>query len=251
MNNKKTLKIILIIATIIFHYTYQYSYANIKSKKNLNCHPEINTKINNFMIGYGSLMESESRKRTNLDAQYVYPIMVQGFKRLWGIGSDKYGITFLTIIKSKNSYFNGVYYSTNYNSILATDNRESSYCRIKVNYNQIKPLGLNSLPKGTYWIYAQKDNNTIKPSSKRPIVQSYVDIFLNGCIQVGQQFELHNFLKQCIETTKGWPNNNNNKFAWVNDRVNARRPFATPNAFKIDRILSKKFKNYYNHPKSS
>ena len=44
-------------------------------------------------------------------------------------------------------------------------------------------------------------------------------------------------MQKCVETTKDWPNNN--KFAWVNDRINSRRPVDIPNAFKIDKLLSK------------
>tara|TARA_E500000178_G_C16697205_1_gene606496 strand:- start:74 stop:691 length:618 start_codon:yes stop_codon:yes gene_type:complete len=202
------------------------------------------------MIGYGSLMNSESRKRTNPEAKYVFPVLVNGFKRLWGIGSDEYGITFLTIVKSKGSIFNGAYYKTDYNNIIATDNREQGYCRIKVDKDKIKPLGLDKIPKGDYWVYAQKNTEKIiLPSKKRPIVQSYVDIFLNGCIEIGDQFQLPGFLSKCIETTHMWLNPNEIN-SWINDRIHPQRPFDNPNAFKIDKILHKKFKNYYKHIKT-
>ena len=72
-------------------------------------------------------------------------------------------------------------------------------------------------------------------------MQSYVDIFLNGCFQIQEEFKLESFAKDCVETTKEWSEH------WVNDRIHPRRPFAIANAMKIDQLLSKYFTNYYNH----
>ena len=38
----------------------------------------------NYIIGYGSLMETESRTRTNKSALVVKPILIKGFQRTWG-----------------------------------------------------------------------------------------------------------------------------------------------------------------------
>lgn len=129
----------------------------------------------------------------------------------------------------------------------ATDRRESGYCRVAIKKSEIKPLGLKALPSGTYWIYAQRSNNIEKPSAQYPITQSYVDIFMNGCIQIGRTFQIKNFAEKCITTTSTWPSPKENK-AWINDRQYPRRPFGTPNAFQIDTLLAKAFNNYYQHP---
>ena len=38
----------------------------------------------NYIIGYGSLMERESRMITNPQAHRVEPVLVRGFQRVWG-----------------------------------------------------------------------------------------------------------------------------------------------------------------------
>ena len=218
------------------------------------CAPALKQNQPNFVIGYGSLMQAQSRQRTNPKAQHAYPIMVKGYQRIWGIHGGKCcRTTFLTVIRSSKSKFNAIYYPTTPADILATDTREgvhnknSGYCRIAVPHKQITALGLRHLPAGKYWIYAKRKRNTEAPSANFPIVQSYVDMFLDGCIQVGQTYQLKNFAQQCITTTSGWPNAQDNN-AWINDRLHPRRPFNVPNARKIDSILSKVFNNYYDHP---
>ncbi len=210
-----------------------------------NCHPKINNNVKNYLIGYGSLMQSKSRQRTLKVATDVYPIMIKGFERTWGIHGGHYKTTFLTLIKNPKLSLNAIYYYTNNEEIQKTDQRESGYCRIQIAKKNISPLGLSRLPLGTYWVYAQKNNSVQLPTTQYPIVQSYVDIFIDGCMNVAQRYQLKSFSKQCVTHTTGWPKLNNN--LWINDREFARRPFNVPNAFKIDKFLATFFKNYYNH----
>lgn len=209
------------------------------------CHPEVLQEESNYIIGYGSLMQKESRRITNPYAKYVYPIEVKGFKRVWGIPGGNYKATFLTLLKDQESSINAVYYPVADYDILETDEREMGYCRILVPKPDIQALGLKDLPEGKYWIYAQKDNHIYLPNKEYPIVQSYVDIFLDGCIQIDKTYNIPQFLEECISKTHGWPIEPG---SWVNDRQHPRRPFATANAFNIDKILSKNFKDYYHHP---
>lgn len=229
----------LIRITLILALSSEYVFASDP------CHPEISVKDDNYLIGYGSLMQKQSRRTTHPNARYVYPIEVKGFKRLWAIQGGNYKTTFLTLIKSDKSFLNAVYYSVADYDILEADEREIGYCRILVSNDDIQPLGLKDIPDGKYWVYAQKDDKIDLPNHKYPIVQSYVDIFLDGCIQIGKTYRIPDFLNRCIHETYGWPTENN---TWVNDRQFPRRPFRTPNAFNIDKILSKEFKNYYEHP---
>lgn len=209
------------------------------------CHPEVSQKENNYMIGYGSLMQKESRRITNPNAKYVYPIEVKGFKRVWGLQGGNYKTTFLTLLKDENSSINAVYYPVADYDILEMDERERGYCRILVPKADIKALGLEDIENGTYWVYAQKDNHIYLPNKEYPIAQSYVDIFLDGCIQINNTYNIPQFLEECISKTHGWPVKSG---SWINDRTHPRRPFATANAFNIDTILSRKFDGYYQHP---
>ena len=67
--------------------------------KDCNLIPELGSK--NYIIGYGSLMEKDSRTRTNKSALVVKPILIDGFERTWGQSGGIYKITFLTIIQKK------------------------------------------------------------------------------------------------------------------------------------------------------
>ena len=98
--------------------------------KDCNLIPEPGSK--NYIIGYGSLMEKDSRTRTNKSALAVKPILIEGFERTWGQNGGIYKITFLTIIEKENSKINAVYYPVSLKDLDKTDSRESGYCRVKV-----------------------------------------------------------------------------------------------------------------------
>lgn len=70
------------------------------------------------------------------------------------------------------------------------------------------------------------------PTPDFPIVQSYVDTFIRGCIQIEEKFKINNFAKDCIKSTGQWST------YWENDRVFPRRPsLYEPYARKIDTLL--------------
>lgn len=193
----------------------------------------------NFIIGYGSLMEKNSRTRTNKEAMNVKPLLIKNFQREWGHRSSRYKITFLTISRKIGSSVNAVYYPLNIKSIKKLDKREKGYCRYRVKFTELEFFGEKISGKNkNFWVYTAKRNNIIQPDNDHPIVQSYVDIFLNGCFQIQDKFKINNFSKLCVETTKGWSRN------WVNDRIHPRRPFLIPNFYRIDSLLSQKFTYY-------
>ena len=196
---------------------------------------------NNYIIGYGSLMERESRMSTNPNAKLVEPILIKNFERLFGHSGGNYKTTFLTLIEKNGAKVNGVYYAVTLEDILKTDQREKSYCRVKIDHKNLDLYGRKvKLENTNFWVYAANAERLQKPTATHPIVQSYVDIFLNGCFQIQEEFKLESFAKDCVETTKEWSEH------WVNDRIHPRRPFAIANAMKIDQLLSKYFTNYYN-----
>ncbi len=224
------MKIIILIFVVVF--TNTNTFAN-------ECNEIPKKGSKNFIIGYGSLMEKESRTRTNKNAKNVKPILIKDFQREWGQRSTRYKITFLTISKKKGSTVNAVYYPLNIEGIIKLDKREKGYCRSKVNTEKLDFFNNKIDTKNkNFWVYAARKKNILNPDEIHPIVQSYVDIFLNGCFEIQDQFKIDDFANLCIETTKAWSTN------WVNDRVHARRPFLIPNFYRIDNLLSKKF-NYY------
>ncbi len=204
------------------------------------CHPAINNNSQNFIIGYGSLIETKSRQVTNPNANNAYPVMINGFERLWGVNAGYYQGTFLTVIKKSGAFFNAVYYQVKEDEIINTDAREVGYCRTKINRSNLESLGIANLPKGDFWIYTINPNNLSSASAKYPIIQSYVDIFITGCFEVQKRYQVSNFAEMCITTTNNWSE------YWINDRVHPRRPFDyLPNAREIDNLLNKHFPDYF------
>jgi hypothetical protein len=133
-----------------------------------------------YIIGYGSLMQDESRKRTTPNANIAYPVKVNGYRRGWftkgsGIG---FSTTFLGVVQNKEDALNATIYLIDVTEITTMDKREFSYCRLAVeqkNYSLLKqdiPLS-----PGQAWIYVNKPEAIATANKHYPIVQSYVDVF--------------------------------------------------------------------------
>jgi hypothetical protein len=207
------------------------------------CHPPPDPARAHYIVGYGSLMQDESRKRTAPKAGAAYPVMVDGYRRGWfsrgqGVG---FSATYLGAVEDKKHRMNAVIYAVDQPEILATDRRESSYCRKVVDAVQVKSLSAGAPgAEGQIWLYATKEQAVAKPSDRYPIVQSYVDIFISGCLEQQTRFALPGFAKQCLLTTTDWSRH------WVNDRIFPRRPFAyQPKAGEIDRLLAEHLPEYF------
>lgn len=207
------------------------------------CHPIPKAGTPQYVIGYGSLMEDASRQRSVPQAIEVAPVRVQGFRRAWMERGASVGFstTFLGVSKDAKSAMNAVLFPLDSESdIVNMDARENGYCRVQVSKDQIDALDLSSVPDGEIWLYASKQQNIAAPSTTYPIVQSYVDVFLSGCLQIEARFQLEGFARECIRSTHGWSKH------WVNDRIYPRRPFIyQPKAAAIDRLLSREIPAYF------
>lgn len=203
--------------------------------QNNSCRPAGDDNKKQYIIGYGSLMEDESRQRTSPLATNAYPILIKGFRRGWFQKGIDIGVstTFLGVVPDNQAMLNAVVFSVNKGELLATDMRERDYCRVLVADTNISTVkNTLPIPEGQVWIYVTKPESVKKSSIRFPIVQSYVDIFISGCIQQEQRYNIQGFAKQCIETTTDW------SVFWVNDRIYPRRPFIyQPKARQIDQLL--------------
>lgn len=205
--------------------------------------------MNNFIFGYGSLLEKESRKRTNPLVEEVYPLKIQGFLRGWFGRTGVKGLTttFLGCVKSpEESFVNGIIYKISEEELKELDDREKGYKRIIVPYESIEDYYSIIKPIDNVFIYSNdfKDNkipNNTLPTKNFPIVQSYVDMCIQGCIEIESDYDnpsIKNFTKEFIQSTKFWSE------WWVNDRIFPRRPFIyRPNAYKIDELLKQHLEN--------
>ena len=202
------------------------------------CHPKIDPKAAQYIVGYGSLMEKASKDRTAPDTGANLPVMVTGYERSWSLrGSGAgFGTTYLGVQAKDDAMMVAALYRVFAGEdVSATDQREAYYCREKVDPGALRMLDGSTVPdKGQIWIYVSKPEAVDPPDADYPIAQSYVDLFLTGCLQLAERVVGQNedFAKQCITTTAGWSPH------WVNDRLLPRRPFIhQPNAAEIDRLL--------------
>lgn len=205
------------------------------------CHPEMDVTKAQYIVGYGSLMQETSKRQTTPNAGNNQPIRVSGFERAWILNGPPFSpTTYLGAVPNPAGRFNAVVYSVpGPQEIHATDEREGRYCRAPVAPAQIEMLNRGGPPVGQIWIYTVPPHRVDEPDRGYPIVQSYVDIFLGGCLDVGEVYGIAEFALECIRTTRGWSKH------WINDRIMPRRPFEhQPQARKIDAILEQAIPQY-------
>lgn len=206
--------------------------------------------MKNYIFGYGSLIEKKSRTGTTPDAVNAYPVQINGFVRGWWArtGVAGFSTTFLGCIavdetnKSKFSctHVNGVVYEVSEADLQKTDAREKGYTRTGIKRDAITDYCGILPPDAAVWVYLndfenKADLDKCLPDQRFPIVQSYVDICMNGCLEIEAQFPVakeNGFLVDFIKSTQCWSAH------WANDRIYPRRPFIyCPNAFTIDELL--------------
>jgi len=206
------------------------------------CHPLITENKTQYIIGYGSLMERNSKGRISPNMGISFPIRVKGFERGWMIHGSVYSqTTYLAVVNNKNMQMNAVIFSVNEMEIKKIDKREKGYCRVLVAPNQIKLLNGSIQSDAEIWIYAISQDKAHIPTPDFPIVQSYVDIVIKGCLQIERGFKLLGFAKECVTTTSNW-----SKY-WINDRIFPRRPFIyEPKAAEIDKLLRGTVQSFFN-----
>jgi len=207
------------------------------------CHPTIDSTKPQYIVGYGSLMNESSKRSTEPNAGESRPVSLTGFQRSWNT-HGVYPTTFLGSQPSESATMVAALYRDypGKDGKLASDAREIDYCRAAVEPATITMLDGSTGPiSGQVWIYINKPETLKLPDAGHPIVQSYVDIFITGCLQLqtlvtDPEFD---FVEQCILTTDGWSE------SWVNDRINPRRPFHyQPKAFQIDKYLNRLLPEY-------
>ena len=85
--------------------------------------------LQNYIFGYGSLIEQSSRTRTSPAAIYVLPARVRGYARGWWARTGAIGFTttFVGAIPEKSSSVNGVIHTVSEAELKASDEREQGY----------------------------------------------------------------------------------------------------------------------------
>lgn len=202
-----------------------------------------------WIIGYGSLMDRVSRTRQAPRAQAAFPVQVTGVSVGWFhqfklTAERSLSPTFLGARLSGNAACCGVLYKVTDNDLRATDERETGYQRAEV------PFGALSLLTGTgvalqrddrFWIYVSLPEYIGDPNKTFPLVQSYVDLCINGALEAEQSYPATagNFSRRWIDTINWQPVGQSGNVWWLNDRAYPyRSSFTLPNASGIDTALA-------------
>ena len=96
------------------------------------CHPALDPSKPQYIVGYGSLMQSSSKRMTEPNAGSNLPILVTGFQRAWNT-HGVYPTTYLGVRPSKSARMAAALYRDFLDEgKLGADAREMSYCRVAV-----------------------------------------------------------------------------------------------------------------------
>jgi len=203
----------------------------------------------NFIFGFGSIINDESRQSTVPEAGDAIPVRISkefGYRRVWNFQSPSAKLTALGLVKiinpSEQTTINGIIYSIEDDNIIKFDEREEGYTRLEIPIQYIENYNWLELPKHNIkvWIYVPNGKNGIPgiglapPDKYYPILQTYLDIVIIGCLKYGIDYAV-----EFLYTTGWW-----NKY-WLNDRQVPRRPWIFQKKYKeVDNIVDKFSKTY-------
>ena len=209
------------------------------------CYPKVDLKQAQYFIGYGSLMKEAEKRQYGNTTGLNLPVYVKGFQREWSARGPNVGITlaatFLGVSVNKDATMAAsIFRILNSKDVTSLDEHEFFYCRHAVDRKLISMADGTAVPAGQFWIYVTRPEYHKKPSANYPITQYYADIFLEGCAELEDKFNLSDFLKDCVKTTAFWSEH------WVNDRLYPRSALLVmPNALRIDKILQQELPNEF------
>jgi hypothetical protein len=134
---------------------------------------------------------------------------------------------------------NGTLFPVTEEQLALIDIRESGYIREEINQKDIEFISNGVIPNDSIiYYYAFDEKKISKPSEKYPLLQSYIDICMIGCIETDQLLGTNNYeyTKEFVATTYSWLNLD----YYINDRIYNRRPGDyVPYAGIIDIIINK------------
>ncbi|MDW6001681.1 gamma-glutamylcyclotransferase family protein [Vibrio mangrovi] len=147
-----------------------------------------------YIFGYGSLMNSSSRQLTGQTGN-ACPAVVEGLIRSWGTVDDSYQASPL-VAQRGDGLVNGVLLNVSADELSQFDQRERGYHRIQLESTAIQ-TELSFSANDEIWVYVK--DAPMPPTHKSPILQTYVDTVLTGCLEISEAFA-HLFVQHTI----GW-----------------------------------------------
>ncbi len=196
--------------------------------------------MNQFLFGYGSLVNSTSRRLTGVTG-IALPARVAYLHRRWGIPDapqgvpgevPKHGMTALAAnFSSEAVTTNGVLLPVTEDQLAKFDLREEGYRRVRLDYETISALDGNKVPlddiTAPIWAYLIPQEECVAPSVEFPIALSYVEVVVDGFREISEEAAVE-FLK----TTDQWTH-------FIDDRHDPRyvRAMTTVSRDKVDALL--------------
>ena len=173
-----------------------------------------------------------------------------GYRRQWRFRSPT-GFTALGVLPSSSAEeagdgdgdgddINGVLFRVPRTEMPNFDRREAGYARVPVPSDclRLRPDVEGATPQATFrpgpadriWLYAPLPAHAAGADENHPLLQSYVDTVLQGCLEWGGEAMAEEF----ILTTSGWS-------CWfLNDCTSSRRPWLFRKQYStIDQLLAK------------
>jgi len=142
----------------------------------------------NLLFTYGSLM---------VEPNFLCSVRLKNYKRSWEVLIKEIKVTSLGISNKDGANCNGLIYEVDGGKLQELDIRETnSYKRVEINRDYIELIE-GDLPEGRIWTYITKIPQG--PTKDSPILMSYVEVILTGCINIGE-----GFTKEFLESTYDW-----------------------------------------------
>jgi hypothetical protein len=214
-----------------------------------------------YIFGFGSIINTEthapwlaghiiisnsSQHNNNQQHAHCLPgqkVSLRNYQRGWNFRSNT-GFTALGVEKCNTNndddepaVINGVLFRMPRSMLGAFDRREVGYDRVELT---LEDLIIEEPPSNTngfvfdkqehekIWIYVPQKAYCLEADEDHPILQSYVDTVLQGCLEWGGE----DMARQFIATTGNWSS------FFLNDTPSSRRPWLFRKQYAdIDRLL--------------
>ena len=172
------------------------------------------TQLQNFLasvsethviLGYGSLMNADSRARFSGIEYQGIPVRVAGFERGWLTRSYHESQTYVGAVRRVGASLNAQLIPVLMNPSLAQRERDYLFTQVSPEFltfaldEQADKLLRHWLSERAIWICETTD--AFEPDSEFPVSQTYVDTCLAGCLSHGGTTEATFFIRH----TSCWP----------------------------------------------
>ena len=186
-------------------------------------------KQEHWIFGYGSLICRTSRTTTTQWLEDAN-VTLHGYERNWCANISAARTTVLGITQAEGATCNGMLVRLTEEALRLVDEREraSVYARHALQRSRLDfPAPSRNSSLDNSWGYVCVTPKP--PDTDAPIVQSYVDVVLGGCLATSTEFA-----QEFIRTTGGW------RHPWLNDRAAPRYVRAVRNPkleTRVDELL--------------